>query len=576
MNKFVKKTITVFLIASMLFTSFYVQKVNASDIYTVTGNNVIIRSGAGTTYSNVRLVSSGRVISVLETVATNDGSTGCATGMWHKIAQGEFICTSFVAFGTPTDAYDRPWTTPKKAIEGGAIFIANSYISRGQFTSYLKKFNVNPNGYYNVHSHQYMANVRAPYSEAYTSYRSYLANNLLDLPLVFNIPVFTNMPSITEVAGYTSQTWGKDTVTDNEFEAKLEAQNFPETYRRKLRELHDIYPNWIFEAMHTGLDFTASVNAQKAVCSIDSTSTNYCELVGGSCYRTEAGWYLANYNVTAYFLDPRNSLNVERIMQFEKLAYSSEHTETVVQNVLRGTFMAEYSLLDNQMYSKIFVDAGIKANISPVYLASLARQESGVNGGSTTNGNEFEYEGIRYKGLYNFFNIGALSSASNPARAGLVWAAGGDTSVIVNENGSSPIGSYLIASGYRLTSNTMSNVVLGSNVSQIKTALKNYTVTVHNSNGVELSTSTILATGQIIRIKSSEETKEYTIIVYGDISGDGIINSADLLKTRQHLLGTTLSGVYNTAADVNKDGTINSADLLLVRQHLLGQKTIGQ
>jgi uncharacterized repeat protein (TIGR02543 family) len=68
---------------------------------------------------------------------------------------------------------------------------------------------------------------------------------------------------------------------------------------------------------------------------------------------------------------------------------------------------------------------------------------------------------------------------------------------------------------------------------------------------------------------------EMTNIVSGDANGDGLINSADLLKVRQHLLNSKLlTDEYFIAADINEDNLINSLDLLRVRQHLLGTKKI--
>lgn len=88
--------------------------------------------------------------------------------------------------------YGRPWTSPVLAIDGGAQYIAKAYISRGQNTVYFQKFNTISAPYY---QHQYMQNLTAAASEAYTTYRSYSGMGILDDTFVFYIPVYKNMPS---------------------------------------------------------------------------------------------------------------------------------------------------------------------------------------------------------------------------------------------------------------------------------------------------------------------------------------------------------------------------------------------
>jgi hypothetical protein len=87
------------------------------------------------------------------------------------------------------DTYLLPWTSPYRSIVGGAVYIGKSYINKGQNTLYLEKFNVTPTLTYN---HQYMSNVEGASSEAQKICTAY--SEMGELPLVFSIPVYLNMP----------------------------------------------------------------------------------------------------------------------------------------------------------------------------------------------------------------------------------------------------------------------------------------------------------------------------------------------------------------------------------------------
>lgn len=505
--------------------------------------------------------------------------SGCSSGFYYAYYQGSYgyVCSKYVYIEGITElTYERPWTSPAKAIIGGAKYIANTYIARGQNTSYLKKFNVNPNGYYAMYTHQYMANLRAPASEASRSHDAYVESGLVNLALEFTIPVFQNMPEYTTLGNSQASTLIQDEVTDQAFEDALNAQGFPESYKKRLRAIHASHPTWIFKAMHVSDNFDAAVLTEKEISSIE-ISSGYCDAPERV---TEKGWCIATNEAVAYYLDPRNFLSDKYILQFEDLGYSANYTEEVVQTILDGSFMADMSILDNERYASIFVRAGREAEASAVYLASLARQEVGSNGSKSTSGEQFTYNNVTYKGLYNFYNLGANSSAASPVLAGLVWASGGSSSVIVRDPSITTSESDVIAILKAVKNGSYVNGYnAGTTVDNlIKEATGKYSVVVTNAAGSEISGGANVGTGSKIRVIAGDTTYEYMVVIYGDLNGDGLINSADLLKMRQHLLETNrLEGVYAEAGNTTRDNSsINSADLLKMRQHLLETSYIKQ
>ena len=94
-------------------------------------------------------------------------------------------------------AKEKGWNSVELAIKGGAEFLGKSYINVGQDTLYTQKFNVTNTG--NLFSHQYMTNVQAPSTECQGVYNAYKTNNLLESSMVFEIPVYLNMPETASV-----------------------------------------------------------------------------------------------------------------------------------------------------------------------------------------------------------------------------------------------------------------------------------------------------------------------------------------------------------------------------------------
>lgn len=90
-------------------------------------------------------------------------------------------------------AREQGWTTRYNSLIGGADTLSSKYISRGQDTLYLQKFDVD-SSYDGVYWHQYMQNLLGADNEGRQVYKTYSALGILNNSFIFKIPVYKNMP----------------------------------------------------------------------------------------------------------------------------------------------------------------------------------------------------------------------------------------------------------------------------------------------------------------------------------------------------------------------------------------------
>ena len=120
-------------------------------------------------------------------------------------------------------AKNKGWNTPYKAVVGGASFLGNNYISIGQDTQYLQKWDIlyDPD----IVKHQYMQNIQAPYTESSKMYNGYKNANLLNSSFTFVIPVYKNMPESANLPNKGNPNNYLSSITVNGYPVLAEATN---------------------------------------------------------------------------------------------------------------------------------------------------------------------------------------------------------------------------------------------------------------------------------------------------------------------------------------------------------------
>ena len=156
------------------------------------------------------------------------------------------------------------------------------------------------------------------------------------------------------ISGYVRSDYVKFPVQytgDADFESYLNQQGFPESYKNGLRQLHAEFPNWVFKAFHTNLDWNTVLDAELSGTGslVESSSVSSWKSTDAGKYDWSsstwpgfdgATWVAASREIVAYYMDPRNFLDESYVFQFLEQSYK-ENVQTLsgLQSMLKGSFM---------------------------------------------------------------------------------------------------------------------------------------------------------------------------------------------------------------------------------------------
>ena len=167
------------------------------------------------------------------------------------------------------------------------------------------------------------------------------------------------------------------------------------------------------------------------------------------------------------------------------------------------------------------------------------------------SGNRF-VENMTYMPAGNVTYTAVFTKTANSGGTG--GNTGGSTGGNTGTNTPTPSGNYL------------TGVSPSTSVSAMNSA--GYTI----YSGSTKVTSGLVGTG-MTAVSSSATV---TIVVTGDVSGDGKITITDVVKLQKSVVGSgSLSGAYAKAADINGDGKVTITDVVQAAQVTVGQRTIG-
>ena len=519
-----------------------------------------------------------------------------------------------------------PWNTKERAITGGGIFIGSSYINIGQDTIYLQKFHVVDNRGGELFWHQYMTNVLAPYSESNIIYKGYVNSNLLDTDMTFVIPIYNNMP---ELPCKRPSILDKDYVQDNtkvyaDVTNTLNIRSGPSTTYETITTVTskdimtriekgvqngELWDRVVLENGIVGYAFQSylkelpAVQINKINLSLDKTTINKNE---SEKLKIEILPEEAKDQKITFSSSNPNIISVDQSGNIFGVSSGEATITATAENGVKGSITLN-------VYSKV---EEIKLDIENLTLQegesynlkATIYPEDATNKNITFDSENNDIATVNQSGKITAIKEGTTKitvtsqESQNAQNDENKQREKNTKNNVIQQSDSNNLiqKSVEVKVIKKLTEDELKfdesltiqgNIISGFNYNNMTAEnIKNYITTIYeikieNYSGETIENNQLVGTGSKIKIirttqtnNTTETIAEYTVVLYGDVNGDGKINSVDLLVLQRHILEIqTIDEIFQKAGNINKNGRKpTSVDLLLIQRHILGLQIINQ
>lgn len=450
------------------------------------------------------------------------------------------------------EAQSQDWDSQYKSIMGGVKNVLNGYIEIGQDTIYFQKFSVVNEKYY--YWKQYMQNLLCPINEGYNTRQVYVENGILESAFVFRIPVYKNMPETPcpeptplETTANPNYKLNGITVNGTTLEGATTTHGLTPSFNMDTDSYSIIVPYEVDKITigATAIASTTSTitgtgeynlavgkNTIPIVCTSEyGTSKTYMVNITrseGSMYLTALSTSAGNFKETFDKLKFDYSMTVDNSVETLDIFYGTESTIASVEYRIGETVTP----CTEGKITAIPLVEGLNTISIDVYPSETDRTMKKTY---TINVVKYTQTTLNHKDLQ-----------LNP-----------ETSVL---NG----------------------FTLGETVESALSKMEvfNGTLQIRDAAGNVKANDSIIATGDVLWLVDNNgyDYKSYTILVYGDVNGDGKIDLFDFAYVKKMILENAgLTGIYLEAGNVYEASEgINLFDFAVIKKYILEKTEIPQ